>query len=346
MNTIKEILASVTHNPHYLNKYITFITNCQEKNKNYIGYTEKHHICPKAQDMFPEFISFKEFPWNCVALTPRQHFIAHLLLCKTYPDVISQAHAVNLMIKLQGINISSKLYAKLRIEVAGLSKGKITVRDFKGRTSRVSTDDIRYLSGELVSACKDKVPVKDSNGNNLQVSITDSRYLSGELVHICTGKVPVRDVNGDIFQVDRTDSRYLSGELVSMHKGKVAVKDVNSNTLQVNKTDSRYLSGELIHVHKNRPANNRGLNREQVIEIKAAVISPITIITDDYVASVVKKSDIHKVGKVPIEELRYVNGRYLSYKRLIAKFYADKFSIGTSKIINVIEGKTYKEITV
>ena len=49
---IYSILASKPHNPHYLNRYITFITECQLKNLNYNGYTEKHHICPKAKDMF------------------------------------------------------------------------------------------------------------------------------------------------------------------------------------------------------------------------------------------------------------------------------------------------------
>jgi hypothetical protein len=42
------------------------------------GKTQRHHICPRAQ--FPEFECFDQFPENRVALTPREHGLAHLLL--------------------------------------------------------------------------------------------------------------------------------------------------------------------------------------------------------------------------------------------------------------------------
>ena len=55
---IHYILSSKPHNSHYLKRYIKFIQACQHKNINYGGYTEKHHICPKADDMFPEYANF------------------------------------------------------------------------------------------------------------------------------------------------------------------------------------------------------------------------------------------------------------------------------------------------
>ena len=179
MNTIKTILASEAHNPHYLNKYIRFITNCQAQNENYAGYTEKHHICPRA--MFPEFSSFSEFPWNC-----------------------------------------------------------------------------------------------------------------GELKHINNGKVTVRDIEGNTFQVDKSDSRYISGELVGVAKGLIA--------------------------------QNRALSIEQVKEIRLAIKNPVSVITNEFLSTVVKPSQQHKIGSIPFEELKYINGMNLSYKSLIAKYYSNKFN--------------------
>ena len=88
---IYAILASKPHNPHYLNRYWKFINFCIESNKNLSNsiYTEKHHICPKAKDLFPEHD--KEV-WNIVVLTANQHIIAHVILWKAYSG--SQALAL------------------------------------------------------------------------------------------------------------------------------------------------------------------------------------------------------------------------------------------------------------
>lgn len=373
-----EILASVTHNPHYLNKYIRFISNCQEKNRNYSGYTEKHHICPKAQDMFPEFTSFIEFPWNCVALTPRQHFIAHLLLHRTYPEVFSQARALYLLINTTGTKTNSKLYAKLKLKAIEASKGKVAVFDATGKAIQISSTDPRYLSGNLSSVSKGKIMVKDTNGSILRISNNDPRYLSGELTHVTKGKVTVcdskgntasvgatdtrylsgelkpinkgkavvSDAVGNTFQVDKTDTRYISGELFGITKGKAVVKDIKGNIFQVDITDSRYLSGELAGVCKGNISEKRILSVEQVKEIRLAIKNPVSVITNEYIASVVKSSQRDKIGKIPFEELKYKNGYSLTYKSLLANFYAEKFKIRRTNIINIIDGKIYKEITV
>lgn len=96
-NGIYKILSSKPHNPHYLNRYITFIEQCQQKNIVYDGPTEQHHICPKASDMFPAYKDFRLHPWNKVDLTPRQHFIAHLIIWKLFKDAISTSQALHYM---------------------------------------------------------------------------------------------------------------------------------------------------------------------------------------------------------------------------------------------------------
>jgi hypothetical protein len=113
---IYSILSSKPHNPHYLNRYITFVQKCQQKNVDYYGYVEKHHICPKAKDMFPEYKSLSKHVWNKAELTPRQHFISHIILWKTFPNT-SQEDALWAMKHKNGQDINSRLYESLRIDI-------------------------------------------------------------------------------------------------------------------------------------------------------------------------------------------------------------------------------------
>jgi hypothetical protein len=94
---IIDCLKTKPHNNHFLLRYIAFIINVSKSNSlnGITGYTERHHILPKARDMFPEYKSFSLHPWNCLVLTGRQHFIAHLLLYKSFGN--SQACAFKRM---------------------------------------------------------------------------------------------------------------------------------------------------------------------------------------------------------------------------------------------------------
>jgi hypothetical protein len=161
---ILEILKSKPHNPHYLNRYYNFIISCTKNNAN-LGesvYTEMHHICPKANDLFPEYKSLKKFPWNKSMLTDRQHYIAHWLLWKSYTNA-SQTHAFMCMSDNQNTKsqkrgkkiLNSKTYKILkensRNYLKKISKGKSIYIDSNGNKVRCNTDDQRVLSGELVS---------------------------------------------------------------------------------------------------------------------------------------------------------------------------------------------------
>lgn len=107
---IYPLLSNKPHNSHYLNRYLKFIEACKltEKSNQRI---ENHHILPSSSDLFPEYKSFKEFPWNKVKLTIRQHFIAHLLLSKTFGG--KQIQAFFLMCNRTS-NCSSKYYFEIR----------------------------------------------------------------------------------------------------------------------------------------------------------------------------------------------------------------------------------------
>lgn len=94
-NDIYTILSSKPHNPHHLKRYIKFINLCFINSTYHEQKVERHHICPKAKDLFPEYISFKLHPWNKINLTLKQHYIAHLILWKTFKG--SQAKAFKMM---------------------------------------------------------------------------------------------------------------------------------------------------------------------------------------------------------------------------------------------------------
>jgi len=116
------------------------------------------------------------------------------------------------------------------------TKGTVTVRDKDGNTLRVSVNDKRYLSGELIACSTNKVTVQDKDGKYYQVDKNDPEYLSGEFVHLAKGrktsdktkkllsdlnknKIRVKNKDGKIFVVSSDDTRFLSGELTGITKG-------------------------------------------------------------------------------------------------------------------------------
>ena len=113
MSDIREILSSVPHNSHYLNRYIAFIEGCRSKPLSDNQYFERHHVCPK--EIFPEFKDIIAHPWNNVNLSARQHFIAHLILSECFGG--SQTYAFWAMCNRQSnpwqkreYSINSKTY--------------------------------------------------------------------------------------------------------------------------------------------------------------------------------------------------------------------------------------------
>ena len=149
-----------------------------------------------------------------------------------------------------------------------------------------------------------KVTVKDRDGNTMRVSTNDLRYLSGDLVHVNVGKLTVKDRNGDTLQVSVNDPRYLSGELVHMHKGMVVVKDRNGNNLLVSVNDPKYLSGEYTHVSKGLVSCKR-LN-----DTSGEIISvPKAMFDND--PNLVGVSHGIKASYIPTEEHRKINSEYM-----------------------------------
>ena len=154
-NDIYTTLSSKPHSIHHLNRYWNFIQSVQHQTK-ITGFTENHHICPKAKDLFPEYKYFQKHNWNLIHLSRRQHWIAHWMLSKAYG--ISQTIAFFRMCAKSDLRITSRTYDIVKIEhskiISNNSKGMAVYVDSNGTKIRCSTSDQRVISGELISSSK------------------------------------------------------------------------------------------------------------------------------------------------------------------------------------------------
>jgi hypothetical protein len=167
---IYTILASKSHNSHYLKRYFKFILWCQE-NQLSEDYTEEHHICPKANDLFPEYISFKDHPWNISILTTKQHLITHVMLWKAYPKS-SMSMALECMLGNFNSETNS-LLAERKVPTAfRLRYLAKTRKDASDRRSE-------FMTGKGV--------YKDKDGNRFLIENSDPRIVTEGLVGIRSG---------------------------------------------------------------------------------------------------------------------------------------------------------------
>jgi hypothetical protein len=102
----------------YTKCYLKLIESRKKSKLDENTYYEKHHIVPRC-------LGGSDEDNNLVHLTPREHFIAHLLLTKMYVNdsQFKIKHAFSMMfvksIKNDGRTLSaSRLYNKLRKDVA------------------------------------------------------------------------------------------------------------------------------------------------------------------------------------------------------------------------------------
>lgn len=113
----EKFIQKIKFNPHFMNRYVKFIKQIQALGSRDLEVFERHHILPRC--IWPEFENLIEHRWNRIDLTPKEHFIAHLILMKAIDD-----YRLTLPITLMGEN--SKLYSTFRVRfIEALSK-KIT----------------------------------------------------------------------------------------------------------------------------------------------------------------------------------------------------------------------------
>lgn len=125
---IYTILSSKPHNAHYLKRYWKFMQFCNNNKLDSSTKVEQHHICPKANDMFPEYKSFKNNSWNKANLTIKQHLVAHHLLWKAFGKSQGQAFYMMTTSKTQ-LKLTLKVIAKAKETFIANRKNMVTVYD-------------------------------------------------------------------------------------------------------------------------------------------------------------------------------------------------------------------------
>ena len=162
--SIYRLLQTKKYNQHYLARYWKFIQRCQDRELSE-EYTEKHHILPKAKDMFPEFANITDHPWNEVELTAREHIIAHVILWKAYGG--SQSLALDCM--LGNFNSDTNSF---------LSERRIPASIKIRYLAKSREDSIRFKSEIRLG----KTVFKDSDGNKFFLDVDDPMIKELNLV--------------------------------------------------------------------------------------------------------------------------------------------------------------------
>lgn len=167
---ILDVLLSKSTNKHYAGRYINFIFS--RSNNKEIKYTENHHILPKANTQFPEYKSFKNYPWNKISLTPREHFIAHWLLWKSQGKYMAYAFsAMRRKSKVQTdryYKINSKVYEQLKIDVAYAQSTRIISDETRNKMS-IGQQNREKITCEHCNKICDPSNYKRWHGNNCKV---------------------------------------------------------------------------------------------------------------------------------------------------------------------------------
>jgi hypothetical protein len=187
MQNINTILTSIPNNPHYLNRYIKFITSVTHS----VGdYTENHHVCPAAGTMFPQYKSLKQNPWNLVKLTARQHFIAHWLLWKSYNNAaMTWAFTVfktpPKQCKYRYSKFTSKTFELLRKSLGDQCgdrfRGKKQSPEVIAHRAKMNTGKTRPPSAVATTALKNKGSHYQSQENK----DAQSQRMKSRIMHQC-----------------------------------------------------------------------------------------------------------------------------------------------------------------
>jgi hypothetical protein len=116
-------------NNKYTRWYYNIVTNAGSRISE--GYTEKHHIIPKS-------CGGSNLKENLVKLTPKEHFICHLLLIRMTEGQFryKMAYALNRMLTTNGKQDryipTSRKFKKIRLQISNSLKGHSS--PMKGRS--------------------------------------------------------------------------------------------------------------------------------------------------------------------------------------------------------------------
>lgn len=171
-------------NERILQRYYKFIDNIKRLGNRDIAYTERHHIVPKCMGGSNELE-------NLIDLTLREHYLAHMMLAKAYPDNVSINSAFIMMGQRQTksnmrarpeilSHYNSRLYESLKTNfyqniAPKIHLGKVRVKNNEGEVITLSRDEYQDLKDEFPFHTKGMVWVHDIASKS-NVYITSDVY--------------------------------------------------------------------------------------------------------------------------------------------------------------------------
>lgn len=188
-------------NVHYKNRYNKFIDAINKLGKRtFTEYTETHHIVPKC-------LHGSDNQNNLIELSLREHFLAHWLLWKAYPNCLP---IVSAFLQMN-------------------HKNPKTVKPFQGRiTSRIYAT-LRAQAYKLISdSRRNKVYVRDPDGKLIE--LTKTAYAESDYKFHTTGKINVLDTTLDkwvyisVSEYRENKTRYRSRLSSDLNGGRYSCK--------------------------------------------------------------------------------------------------------------------------
>ena len=128
-----------TYNNKYLKWYNLIIDRA--RNRTIEGYVEVHHIVPKS-------LGGTDEERNLVALTAREHLVAHMLLPRFVENKKPMWYALWCMVNANGIKVNSRLYEQARIQFRSIKISPETL------AKRSAAQTGKKLSPEHIAKCE------------------------------------------------------------------------------------------------------------------------------------------------------------------------------------------------
>lgn len=128
---------------NYLKHYDKLILRA--RNRVLTCYTENHHVIPRC-------MGGTDDPDNIVALTPEEHYTAHLLLAKAYPDHPALLYAC-MMMTASNTNVrrNNKSYGWVRRKISERMKENNPNKDGKSNRARAGKYNISEQAKKNIS---------------------------------------------------------------------------------------------------------------------------------------------------------------------------------------------------
>jgi hypothetical protein len=199
---------------NYLKIYEQLIDRAKKENRDHTSNTtyERHHIFPKCMGGEGKTTQWRTHS-NIVVLTPREHYLAHMLLCEIYPEVLKLKFALWAMSNQLGENrkykISSRQYERARESYLLLVKKVPKTKEHRKNLSKAlkgrkrgefgeshkiniskSTKGIRKTKEHKKNLSKSKsIPVFQYNLEGTFIKQWESAKVAGRTLNIDPGDI-------------------------------------------------------------------------------------------------------------------------------------------------------------